>query len=50
LHQLCIMPVQQLRAPPISCNKKISTVKGIQYIICCRMDTMPKKPAAQAKG
>jgi hypothetical protein len=44
-HQLCIL----------SWNKKISTVKGNQYIIYCRfeiiavdMNTVLEKPAAQA--
>ena len=48
-------PAEQPRAPLLSWNKKISTVKGIQYIICCRfeiiavdMNTMLEKPAARA--
>jgi hypothetical protein len=52
------MPLQRTNLElRIITEQKISTVKGEQYIICCRfetiaidMNTMLEKPAAQPNG
>jgi hypothetical protein len=48
-------PIEQPRA--LSWNKKISTVKWFQYIICCRFETVAvdintvlENPAAKPNG